>query len=120
MQHAAALGVKGRYQKLEPVIFGIFGVPFMARLTISPRWAGLVPEQKYGRRLLAHSLAGIGDRDHDVVPGGQIQRPLSIIRRDIACNNLDDAAKRYGVQLDRLKLGRIFRTMPNHARYGSI
>jgi hypothetical protein len=37
------------------------------------------------------------ERDHDVVPGGQIQRPLSIIRRDIACNNLDDAAKRYGV-----------------------
>jgi phospholipid transport system substrate-binding protein len=47
MQHAAALGVKGRYQKLEPVIFGIFDVPFMARLTIGPRWAELVPEQKY-------------------------------------------------------------------------
>ncbi len=47
MQHAAALGVKGRYQKLEPVIFGIFDVPFMARLTIGPLWARLAPEQKY-------------------------------------------------------------------------
>src|SRR5579859_536332 len=44
MQHAAALGVKGRYQKLEPLIFGTFDVPFMARLTIGPAWAGLKPE----------------------------------------------------------------------------
>jgi len=47
MQHAAALGAKGRYQKLEPVIFGTFDLPFMARLTIGPLWAGLTPEQKY-------------------------------------------------------------------------
>jgi phospholipid transport system substrate-binding protein len=47
MQHAAAMGVKGRYQKLEPLIFGTFDVPFMARLTIGPVWAGLPPEQKY-------------------------------------------------------------------------
>ena len=32
MQHAAALGPKGRYQKLEPVVRGTFDVPFMARL----------------------------------------------------------------------------------------
>jgi phospholipid transport system substrate-binding protein len=47
MQHAAALGVKGRYRKLEPIIFGVFDVPFMARLTIGPLWATLAPEQKY-------------------------------------------------------------------------
>jgi phospholipid transport system substrate-binding protein len=47
MQHAAALGVRGRYQKLEPVIFGVFDVPFMARLTIGPPWSTLPPEQKY-------------------------------------------------------------------------
>lgn len=35
MKHAAALGVKGRYDKLRPLIFGVFDVPFMARLTIA-------------------------------------------------------------------------------------
>ena len=59
MQHAQALGVKARYQKLEPVILGTFDVPFMARLTIGQLWAGLTPDQKqraaraYGRYIIA-------------------------------------------------------------------
>lgn len=47
MKNAQALGIKGRYQKLEPLIFGTFDVPFMARLTIGPLWFSLPPEQKY-------------------------------------------------------------------------
>jgi phospholipid transport system substrate-binding protein len=47
MQHAAALGAKGRYEKLQPFIFGTFDLPFMARLTIGPLWFRLPPEQKY-------------------------------------------------------------------------
>src|SRR5947209_13222924 len=46
MQHAAALGPKGRYEKLEPVVRGTLDVPFMARLSIGPTWARLTPEQK--------------------------------------------------------------------------
>jgi phospholipid transport system substrate-binding protein len=46
MQQAAALGAKGRYQKLEPIVLGIFDVPFMARLSIGPSWAKLSPDQK--------------------------------------------------------------------------
>jgi phospholipid transport system substrate-binding protein len=46
MQHADALGPKGRYQKLEPVVRGTFDVPFMARLSIGPTWSRLTPEQK--------------------------------------------------------------------------
>jgi phospholipid transport system substrate-binding protein len=46
MQHAAALGPKGRYQKLEPVVLSTFDVPFMARLSIGPTWTRLTPEQK--------------------------------------------------------------------------
>ena len=59
MQQAAALGAKGRYQKLEPVVLGIFDVPFMARLSIGPPWAQLAPSQKrsaaqaYGRYITA-------------------------------------------------------------------
>src|SRR6266436_9986856 len=46
MQHAEALGPKGRYEKLEPVVRRTFDVPFMARLSIGPTWARLTPEQK--------------------------------------------------------------------------
>ena len=59
MQHAAALGAKGRYQKLEKVVLGSFDVPFMARLSIGPSWGRLSPEQKrraaqaYGRYITA-------------------------------------------------------------------
>src|ERR1700737_5647378 len=46
MQHAAALGPKGRYQKLETVVRGTFDVPFMARLSDGPTWRSLTDEQK--------------------------------------------------------------------------
>jgi phospholipid transport system substrate-binding protein len=46
MQNATALGVKGRYQKLEPVVLATFEVPFMTRLSVGPLWAGLRAEQK--------------------------------------------------------------------------
>jgi len=55
MQHATALGAKGRYQKLEPIVLGAFDLPFMARLSVGPSWAKLPSEQKrrvaqaYGR-----------------------------------------------------------------------
>ena len=59
MQHAATLGAKGRYQKLEPVVLSTFDVPFMARLSIGPSWARLTAEEKrraataYGRYIAA-------------------------------------------------------------------
>jgi phospholipid transport system substrate-binding protein len=46
MQHGSALGAKGRYQKLEPIVLSTFDVPFMARLSIGPSWGKLTPEQK--------------------------------------------------------------------------
>ena len=55
MQHATALGPRGRYQKLEPIVLGAFDLPFMARLSTGPTWAKLSSEQKrrvaqaYGR-----------------------------------------------------------------------
>jgi phospholipid transport system substrate-binding protein len=59
MQHAVALGAKGRYQKLEPTILRTYDLPFMAKLTIGPAWAGLTPDKKqqaakaYGRYVTA-------------------------------------------------------------------
>jgi phospholipid transport system substrate-binding protein len=59
MQHASTLGAKGRFQKLEPIVLGLFDVPYMARLSIGPSWAKLSIDQKrraaqaYGRYLTA-------------------------------------------------------------------
>src|SRR5262249_57829319 len=46
MQRSAALGPKGRYQRLESVVRGTFDVPFMSRLSVGPSWSRLTPEQK--------------------------------------------------------------------------
>ena len=59
MQHAQQLGARGRYQKLEPVVFRTFDIPYMAKLSIGPGWNALSPEQKkqaahaYGRYVAA-------------------------------------------------------------------
>jgi len=46
MQHAAALGPRGRYQKLEPVIQHAFDLPFMTKMSIGLAWGRLTPDQK--------------------------------------------------------------------------
>jgi phospholipid transport system substrate-binding protein len=46
MQHAAALGAKGRYEKLQPIVLDTFDVPFMTRLSVGPPWATLSVKQK--------------------------------------------------------------------------
>jgi phospholipid transport system substrate-binding protein len=46
MQNADALGIKGRYEKLAPVVLATFDVPFMARLSIGPLWAKAQPDEK--------------------------------------------------------------------------
>ena len=59
MRQAQQLGARGRYQKLEPVVFRTFDVPYMAKLSIGLPWNGLSPEQKqrtsraYGRYIAA-------------------------------------------------------------------
>ena len=59
MRQAQQLGARGRYQKLESVVFRTFDVPYMAKLSIGPGWNALTPEQKkqaahaYGRYIAA-------------------------------------------------------------------
>jgi phospholipid transport system substrate-binding protein len=74
MQHAAALGPKGRYQKLEPVVLGTFDVPFMARLSVGPTWRSLTAEQKR-RAVQAYSryIAAIYATRFDEYAGEKLQ-----------------------------------------------
>jgi len=46
MKNGQALGAKGRYEKLEPVVFATFDVPFMTKMSVGLGWGRLTPEQK--------------------------------------------------------------------------
>jgi len=74
MQNAAALGVKGRYQKLEPLVLATFEVPFMTRLSVGPLWAGLPAEQKQGAsQAFARYIAATYATQFDDFSGEQFQ-----------------------------------------------
>jgi phospholipid transport system substrate-binding protein len=51
MKNADALGVKGRYEKLEPIVRRTFDVGYMTRLSIGRLWADLNADQR--RRAMA-------------------------------------------------------------------
>src|ERR1700675_4711558 len=46
MQQAKTLGLKGRYDKLDPAIHRAFNLPLMTRLSVGPDWQKLSPEEQ--------------------------------------------------------------------------
>ena len=46
MKRAKALGIKGRYDRLAPVIEQTFDLPAMTRIAIGPRWTSIAKEQQ--------------------------------------------------------------------------
>jgi phospholipid transport system substrate-binding protein len=46
MQQAKALGLKGRYEKLDPAIRKAFNLPLMTRLSVGPDWVKLSPDEQ--------------------------------------------------------------------------
>ncbi|HEY8264012.1 MAG TPA: ABC transporter substrate-binding protein [Methyloceanibacter sp.] len=46
MKQAKELGVKGRYDKLSPVLAKTYDLPLMTRIAVGPNWATLTPEQQ--------------------------------------------------------------------------
>ena len=46
MQQAKTLGLKGRYEKLDPAIHKAFNLPLMTRLSVGPDWVKLSPEEQ--------------------------------------------------------------------------
>jgi phospholipid transport system substrate-binding protein len=46
MQQAKTLGLKGRYEKLDPAIRKAFNLPLMTRLSVGPDWVKLSPEEQ--------------------------------------------------------------------------
>src|SRR5437868_804035 len=46
MRKGPALGARGRYAQIAPVIRRVFDVPFMTQLAVGPDWAGLNETQR--------------------------------------------------------------------------
>ena len=46
MKHAKELGIKGRYEKLKPVIEQTFDLPDMAHLSVGQAWTTMTPAQQ--------------------------------------------------------------------------
>jgi phospholipid transport system substrate-binding protein len=46
MKQAQQLGVKGRYDKLAPVLAKTYDLPLMTRIAVGQSWAALTPEQQ--------------------------------------------------------------------------
>lgn len=46
MKNAEALGAKGRFDKLEPVVRKAFDLPFMTKMSVGATWNKMTPEQK--------------------------------------------------------------------------
>lgn len=46
MKQAKQLGVKGRYDKLSPVLAKTYDLPTMSKLAVGPAWATLTPQQQ--------------------------------------------------------------------------
>ena len=46
MRDARRLGVRGRYERLRPVMEAAFDLPAMARIAVGPAWARMPPDQQ--------------------------------------------------------------------------
>ncbi len=46
MKQAKQLGVKGRYEKLSPVLAKTYDLASMSRLAVGPSWSALTPQQQ--------------------------------------------------------------------------
>ena len=95
MQHATTLGARGRYQRLEPIVLRMFDVPYMARLSIGPPWAKLMPDQKrraaqaYGRyltALYATRFDGYSGERFEVLGEQQIKHATMVKTRIVKSN----------------------------------
>src|SRR5437899_1861441 len=46
MRNGPALGARGRYAQIAPMVRRLFDIPFMTRLAVGPEWAGLSEAQR--------------------------------------------------------------------------
>jgi phospholipid transport system substrate-binding protein len=74
MRNGPALGARGRYQQIEPVVQRVFDVPYMTRLAVGPQWSSLSPlQQQQVSAAFARYIAAIYAERFDSYSGEQLQ-----------------------------------------------
>jgi phospholipid transport system substrate-binding protein len=73
MKNAQTLGIKGRYDKLEPLVLSTFDVPFMSRLSVGSMWSSLTPDKKQElAKAFGHYIAATYATQFDGYSGEQL------------------------------------------------
>jgi phospholipid transport system substrate-binding protein len=89
MKQGAALGPKGRYRKLAPVIQHDFDMPAMTRFAVGAAWTSFSPAQQqavteaFARLSIAsyaHNFASYGGEKFEIDPNVQTRGPDKIVQ----------------------------------------
>ncbi len=92
MKQADKLGVRGRYDKLAPIIRTTYDLPAMTRLAIGPDWSTIPPEQQtalldsFTRRTIAtyaNRFDGYSGQSFEVEPEVESRNTGRIVRTKI-------------------------------------
>jgi len=74
MRNGPALGPRGRYTQIEPIIRRVFDIPLMTRLAVGPEWAGLSEAQRQQvSQAFEHYIAAIYAERFDSYSGESLQ-----------------------------------------------
>ena len=74
MRNGPALGPRGRYAQLAPVVRRVFDIPFMTRLAVGPQWEGVSEAQRQEvARAFEHYVAAIYAERFDSYSGERLQ-----------------------------------------------
>jgi phospholipid transport system substrate-binding protein len=74
MRNGPALGARGRYGQIEPIVRRVFDIPFMTRLAVGPEWAGLTETQRQQvSQAFEHYIAAIYAERFDSYSGERLQ-----------------------------------------------
>jgi phospholipid transport system substrate-binding protein len=74
MRSGPALGPRGRYARIEPVVHQVFDTAFMTRLAVGPEWAGLNEAQRQQvTQAFARYIAAIYAERFDNYSGERLQ-----------------------------------------------
>jgi phospholipid transport system substrate-binding protein len=92
MKGGAALGVKGRYRALEPVVERVFDLPTMTRFAVGPTWAKISDaDQKalveaFGRLTVAsyaHNFSSFGGEHFQIDPDVLTRGPDKVVKTQL-------------------------------------
>src|SRR5580765_3842290 len=74
MRNGPALGARGRYAQIAPVVRRVFDIPFMTRLAVGPEWAGLTePQRQQVSQAFERYIAAIYAERFDSYSGERLQ-----------------------------------------------